>query len=76
MKPLKMEFSSSMDGWGERSSNDEPIRLEESMSDVGGNFNRGAHRLPSLRFVPVMMGKSRKSPSRAFLAGYSSMKEP
>jgi hypothetical protein len=34
MKPLKMEFSSSMDGWGERSRNDAPIRLEESMSDV------------------------------------------
>jgi hypothetical protein len=75
---LKIEFSSSMGGWGVISRKAVPITLERVDEQGSNNPERrlGTHKFPSFRFVPVIMGRSRKSPSMTFLAGYSSIKEP
>lgn len=85
MKVLRMEFSWLRAGWGVISRNVVPMRLGNRQV-IGGNSVGGVlqdprrcrmtYKLPSFWFVPVIIGRLRKSPLMTFLAGYSSITEP
>lgn len=60
MNPLKMEFSSSMGGWGVISRNVVPITLEESMSKVRRILEDSVEEGSQIPFVQVRPSNDRQ----------------